>query len=217
MALPPCHMFCQFYVAKGELSCQMYQRSADMGLGVPFNIASYALLTRLVAQVMLVGFRAVVHLEDASAANLPPLSRCATSRSVSITPRPFARSWHQGEKSNFAAFDTGVWCLYYQSVREAGRVLARAFRDGYLSALVPHACAHQACGLKAGDFVHTIGDAHVYLNHVDALREQLARKPRPFPTLDINPSKTDIDSFEFGDLELKGYSPHKGIKMKMAV
>eukprot|EP00752_Nemacystus_decipiens_P001422 g1402.t1 len=124
MALPPCHMFCQFYVAEGELSCQMYQRSADMGLGVPFNIASYALLTRLVAQ---------------------------------------------------------------------------------------------ACGLKAGDFVHTIGDAHVYVNHVDALREQLKRKPRPFPTLSINTEQTDIDSYEFKDLEIKGYLPYKTIKMKMAV
>ncbi|CAN0356730.1 unnamed protein product, partial [Ectocarpus sp. 8 AP-2014] len=124
MALPPCHMFCQFYVAEGELSCQMYQRSADMGLGVPFNIASYALLTRLVAQ---------------------------------------------------------------------------------------------ACGLKAGDFVHTIGDAHVYVNHVDALREQLKRKPRPFPTLSINTDETDIDSFEYKHLEVKGYSPFKTIKMKMAV
>ncbi|CAB1110671.1 unnamed protein product [Ectocarpus sp. CCAP 1310/34] len=124
MALPPCHMFCQFYVAEGELSCQMYQRSADMGLGVPFNIASYALLTRLVAQ---------------------------------------------------------------------------------------------ACGLKAGDFVHTIGDAHVYVNHVGALREQLKRKPRPFPTLSINTDETDIDSFEYKHLEVKGYSPYKTIKMKMAV
>eukprot|EP00903_Cladosiphon_okamuranus_P017048 g15713.t1 len=124
MALPPCHMFCQFYVAEGELSCQMYQRSADMGLGVPFNIASYALLTRLVAQV---------------------------------------------------------------------------------------------CGLKAGDFVHTIGDAHVYVNHVDALREQLKRKPRPFPTLSINTAQTDIDSFNFKDFEIKGYFPYKTIKMKMAV
>ncbi|CAM9244375.1 unnamed protein product [Ascophyllum nodosum] len=124
MALPPCHMFCQFYVAEGELSCQMYQRSADMGLGVPFNIASYALLTRLVAQ---------------------------------------------------------------------------------------------ACDLKAGEFVHTIGDAHVYLNHVEALREQLRRKPRPFPTLSIAPGKNNIDSFEYSDFELRGYSPHKTIKMKMAV
>lgn len=76
----------------------------------------------------------------------------------------------------------------------------------------------QVCGLKAGDFVHTIGDAHVYVNHVDALREQLKRKPRPFPTLAINaPSNTDIDSFEYKDLEVKGYLPMKTIKMKMAV
>lgn len=75
----------------------------------------------------------------------------------------------------------------------------------------------QACGLKAGDFVHTIGDAHVYVNHVDALREQLRRKPRPFPTLSIAPDKVDIDSFEFKDFEVKGYLPHKSIKMKMAV
>ena len=125
MALPPCHMFCQFYVAGGELSCQMYQRSADMGLGVPFNIASYSLLTRMVAQV---------------------------------------------------------------------------------------------CGLKAGDFVHTIGDAHVYLNHCDALKEQLTRAPRPFPMLKINPAKVDsIDSFEFSDFTIEGYKPHGTIKMKMAV
>lgn len=124
MALPPCHMFCQFYVANGELSCQMYQRSADMGLGVPFNIASYSLLTRLIAQV---------------------------------------------------------------------------------------------CGLKAGDFVHVIGDAHVYLNHVDALREQITRVPKSFPTLKINPEISDIDSFQFSDFTVEGYSPHAAIKMKMAV
>ena len=126
MALPPCHMFCQFYVDtdKNEVSCQMYQRSADMGLGVPFNIASYALLTHLIAHVT---------------------------------------------------------------------------------------------GRKAGDFVHTIGDAHVHLNHVDALQEQLKREPREFPTLCINPAKTGIDDFEYSDLELIGYNPHKTIKMDMAV
>jgi thymidylate synthase len=102
----------------------MYQRSADMGLGVPFNIASYALLTRMVAHVT---------------------------------------------------------------------------------------------GRKPGDFIHTIGDAHIYLNHVDALKEQLKRKPRPFPKLKINPEKTDIDSFEFSDFEVIGYKPHKPIKMTMAV
>ncbi|KAF0684030.1 Aste57867_23951 [Aphanomyces stellatus] len=124
MALPPCHMFCQFYVANGELSCQMYQRSADMGLGVPFNIASYALLTRMLAQV---------------------------------------------------------------------------------------------CGLSAGDFIHVIGDAHVYLNHVEPLRQQLARAPRPFPTLRLNPAKTDIDAFEFSDFTIDAYNPHKTIKMDMSV
>lgn len=125
MALPPCHMFCQFYVARGELSCQMYQRSADMGLGVPFNIASYALLTRLVAH-----------------------------------------------------------------------------------------CA----GLEPGEFVHVIGDAHVYLDHVEPLREQLARVPREFPKLRLKrPDKTDIDSFEFADFELVDYRPHGAIKMNMSV
>lgn len=102
----------------------MYQRSADMGLGVPFNIASYSLLTAMVAQ---------------------------------------------------------------------------------------------AAGLKCGDFVHSIGDAHVYVNHVDALREQLDRVPRAFPTLKINPDVTDIDKFEFSDFTIEGYKPDAAIKMKMAV
>lgn len=126
MALPPCHMFCQFYVdtERNEVSCHMYQRSADMGLGVPFNIASYALLTHIVAHVT---------------------------------------------------------------------------------------------GRKPGELVHTIGDAHIYLNHVDALKEQLKRKPRDFPTLKINPEKKDIDDIVFDDLEVVGYNPHKAIKMKMAV
>jgi dihydrofolate reductase/thymidylate synthase len=126
MALPPCHMFCQFFVdtSKGELSCQMYQRSADMGLGVPFNIASYSLLTHMMAQV---------------------------------------------------------------------------------------------CGLKAGEFIHTIGDAHVYMNHIDALKEQMLRIPTQFPTISINPSKTDIDDFTFSDFTIDGYKPQSSIKMKMAI
>lgn len=124
MALPPCHMFCQFYVANGELSCQMYQRSADMGLGVPFNIASYSLLTRMMAQV---------------------------------------------------------------------------------------------CGLQAGDFVHVIGDCHVYMNHIEPLKKQLERQPLAFPKLKINPDIKDIDGFSYSDFELVGYKSHKSIKMKMAV
>jgi len=124
MALPPCHMFCQFYVAAGELSCLMYQRSCDVGLGVPFNIASYAALTRMIAQV---------------------------------------------------------------------------------------------CGLRPGEFVHMMGDTHVYSNHVEPLKEQLKNAPRHFPMLRINPDKMDIDSFTAEDFELVGYSPHKKIEMKMAV
>eukprot|EP00252_Welwitschia_mirabilis_P019795 TRINITY_DN4685_c0_g1_i1.p1 TRINITY_DN4685_c0_g1~~TRINITY_DN4685_c0_g1_i1.p1 ORF type:complete len:569 (-),score=95.06 TRINITY_DN4685_c0_g1_i1:260-1966(-) len=124
MALPPCHMFAQFYVAEGELSCQMYQRSCDMGLGVPFNIASYALLTCLIAHV---------------------------------------------------------------------------------------------CDLVPGDFVHILGDAHVYKNHISPLLEQLQNLPKPFPVLKINPEKKDINSFTANDVELVGYDPHKKIQMKMAV
>lgn len=124
MALPPCHMFCQFYVSNDELSCQMYQRSADMGLGIPFNIASYALLTRMMAQV---------------------------------------------------------------------------------------------CNLKAGDFIHSIGDAHIYTNHIDALNVQLQRTPKPFPKLLLNPDITDIDKFQYTDCTIEGYNPDGNIKMKMAV
>ncbi|ESO86949.1 hypothetical protein LOTGIDRAFT_166678 [Lottia gigantea] len=124
MALPPCHCLVQFYVANGELSCQLYQRSADMGLGVPFNIASYSLLTYMIAHV--------THL-------------------------------------------------------------------------------------KPGDFVHTIGDAHVYVNHTEPLQEQLQRKPRPFPTLTLKDGVKDINDFKMEDFELTGYNPYPKIKMDMAV
>ncbi|KAI4318635.1 hypothetical protein MLD38_032312 [Melastoma candidum] len=124
MALPPCHMFAQFYVSNGELSCQMYQRSADMGLGVPFNIASYSLLTCMIAHV---------------------------------------------------------------------------------------------CGLSPGDFIHVIGDAHVYSTHIQPLQEQLRKVPKPFPVLKINPEKKDINSFVGADFKLIGYEPHEKIEMKMAI
>ena len=124
MALPPCHTLFQFYVADGRLSCQLYQRSADIFLGVPFNIASYALLTHMVAQV---------------------------------------------------------------------------------------------CGLGVGDFVHTLGDAHLYTNHVEQAREQLSRDPRPLPTLRMNPERRSIDEFEPGDFELVDYDPHPSIKAPIAV
>jgi dihydrofolate reductase/thymidylate synthase len=124
MALPPCHMMCQFYVHDGRLSCRMNQRSGDMGLGVPFNIASYSLLTCMIAQV---------------------------------------------------------------------------------------------CGLRPGEFVHEIGDAHVYANHVEALETQLTREPFPFPRLELDPSITDIDHFTMDHITLVGYKHHKTIKMKMAV
>ena len=125
MALPPCHCFAQFYVsADGKLSCQMYQRSCDMFLGVPFNIASYSLLTHMIAQV---------------------------------------------------------------------------------------------CGLEAGEFVHVLGDAHIYLNHVEQVKEQLAREPLPLPTLWINPEVKDILIFTMEDFRLDGYQSYDSIKAPMAV
>jgi thymidylate synthase len=124
MALPPCHLLFQFYVAQGRLSCQLYQRSADIFLGVPFNIASYALLTLMIAQ---------------------------------------------------------------------------------------------ATGLKPGEFVHTLGDAHLYLNHLEQADTQLAREPRPLPSMRLNPEKTSLFDFVFDDFELLNYDPHPAIKAPVAV
>lgn len=124
MALPPCHILFQFYVANGKLSCQLYQRSADIFLGVPFNIASYAILLKMVAQ---------------------------------------------------------------------------------------------ATGLEPFEFVHTLGDAHIYLNHIDQVKLQLSRKPRSLPNLKMNPDKNDIFSFEFNDFELEKYDPHPHIKGAISV
>lgn len=124
MKLPPCHAFFQFYVAKGRLSCQLYQRSADIFLGVPFNIASYALLTQMLAQV---------------------------------------------------------------------------------------------CGYEMGEFIHTLGDAHLYRNHLDQARLQLTREPRPLPKMRMNPDIKDLFAFEYDDFELVDYDPHPAIKAEVAV
>ncbi|MFP5469979.1 MAG: thymidylate synthase [Bacteroidia bacterium] len=123
-ALPPCHAFFQFYVQEGKLSCQLYQRSADTFLGVPFNIASYALLTMMVAQV---------------------------------------------------------------------------------------------CDLKPGDFIHTFGDVHLYLNHIEQAKEQLAREPRALPTMKINPNVKSIFNFKYEDFELLNYDPHPHIKAEVSL
>jgi len=122
--LPPCHVLFQFYVAEGRLSCQLYQRSADVFLGVPFNIASYALLTLMVAQI---------------------------------------------------------------------------------------------CGLKPGDFIHTFGDVHLYLNHMDQAKEQLSRSPRRLPTMKLNPAVKRIFDFQYEDFTLEGYDPHPPIRAQVAV
>ena len=124
MALAPCHALFQFYVADGRLSCQLYQRSADVFLGAPFNIASYALLTMMVAQV---------------------------------------------------------------------------------------------CALEPGEFIHTFGDAHLYLNHLDQAREQLGREPRPLPAMKLNPNVGSIFDFKFSDFTLENYDPHPSIKAPIAV
>jgi thymidylate synthase len=124
MALPPCHCLFQFYVANGKLSCQLYQRSADVFLGVPFNIASYALLTMMLAQVT---------------------------------------------------------------------------------------------GHQPGEFIHTLGDAHLYLNHLEQARLQLSRSPRPLPTMRLNPQIRDLDAFRFEDFALESYEPHPHIKAEVAV
>ncbi len=124
MALPPCHMAFQFYVNDGKLSCQLYQRSADAFLGVPFNIASYSLLTMMVAQV---------------------------------------------------------------------------------------------CNLKLGEFVHTFGDCHIYSNHLEQIKLQLSREPKPLPKMKINPEIKNIDDFKYEDFELEGYNPHPAIKGVVAV
>ena len=124
MALPPCHAFFQFYVAKGRLSCQLYQRSADIFLGVPFNIASYALFTMMMAQV---------------------------------------------------------------------------------------------CGYMPGEFIHSLGDTHLYRNHIDQARLQLTRDPKPLPTMKLNSKVKDIFAFQYEDFELLQYDPHPGIKATVAV
>jgi thymidylate synthase len=124
MSLPPCHCLVQFYVQDNELSCQLYQRSGDVGLGIPFNIASYSILTHMIAHI---------------------------------------------------------------------------------------------CKLKTGDFIHTLGDAHIYINHLEQLKIQITRKPRPFPTIKFLRDIDKIEDFKFEDIEIINYNPHPKLKMEMAI
>ena len=173
-------------MAEGELSCQLYQRSADVGLGVPFNIASYALLTRMLAQV-------------GAGAGAGACGR----------PRAGASSGGGGGRPPAACGRAGG---------PAGRRQRAAAAAKQRPPPPPRpARPRQVCGLRPGDFVHTLGDAHVYSNHVEPLQQQLRNAPRPFPALALNPEVRDIDAFAASDFSLAGYAPHSAIKMAMAV
>jgi len=185
MKLPPCHAFFQFYVAEGKLSCQLYQRSADTFLGVPFNIASYALLTMMMAQVCGLKAGDFVHTLGDAHLYLNHLDQAKLQLS----------------------------CQLYQ--RSADTFLGVPFNIASYALLTMMMA--QVCGLKAGDFVHTLGDAHLYLNHLDQAKLQLTRDFRPLPQMKINPDVTDIFDFKFEDFELLNYDPHPHIKAAVAV
>ncbi|KAF2583847.1 hypothetical protein F2Q70_00033956 [Brassica cretica] len=260
MALPPCHMFAQFYVANGELSCQMYQRSADMGLGVPFNIASYSLLTCILAHVCdlvpgdfihVIG-DAHVYKNHREEGDLGPVygfqwrhfGAKYTDMHADYTGQGFDQlldvinkiknnpddrriimsAWNPSDLKAMALPPCHMFAQFYVANGELSCQMYQRSADMGLGvpfniasySLLTCILAH-VCDLVPGDFIHVIGDAHVYKNHVRPLQEQLENPPKPFPVLKINPEKKHIDSFVAADFELIGYDPHKKIDMKMAV
>jgi thymidylate synthase len=193
MALPPCHTMFQFYVANGKLSCQLYQRSADIFLGVPFNIASYALLTMMVAQVCDLEPGEFIHtFGDAhiysnhlEQVNLQLSRDCRPLPQMLINPE--VKDIFLGVPFNIASY-------------------------ALLTMMVA-----QVCDLEPGEFIHTFGDAHIYSNHLEQVNLQLSRDCRPLPQMLINPEVKDIFGFTYEDFELVNYDPHPHIKGEVAV
>ena len=221
MNLPPCHAFFQFYVADGRLSLQLYQRSADIFLGVPFNIASYALLLQMMAQVTGLKAGDFVHTGgfiDQISEVVETIKHNPDSRRIIVS------AWNVADLNNMNLPPCHAFFQFYVADGRLSLQLYQRSADIFLG--VPFNIASyalllqmmaQVTGLKAGDFVHTFGDAHIYLNHLEQVKLQLSREPRPLPQMKINPDVKSIFDFKFEDFELVNYDPHPHIAGAVAV